>query len=103
MKISFLNKYIQPKNPEPVKQQSRHPEISDNRRSSQRSKVDSTEISANYTSYMNDKKLQQAKSSILYDVSVSTSPSRIAELKLSVQNGTYKISADDLADTILKK
>jgi anti-sigma28 factor (negative regulator of flagellin synthesis) len=42
----------------------------------------------------------------LYDVSVNpsaTSPERIEELKKAIDNNTYDVPANMLADTILKK
>jgi len=102
MKISFLNKYIQPISPEPVKEQARQVDLPTGKGANQKSKVDSTEISGGRSSSLVDKKLQLAKSSVLYEVSVSSSPKRITELKAAVDNGTYKIPAGDLADAILK-
>lgn len=103
MKISLLNKYVQLKAPEPVKE---HLEIMDSKEKKNvinKNKVDSSEISASHSGSFEDRKLSIAKSSILYEVSVGSSPAKIASLKSAVENGTYKISADDLAETILKK
>ena len=102
MKISFLNKYIQTKSADPVKEQITNLPRTDSTKASQKSKVDSTQISESHSSGFDDKRLTVAKSSILYDVTVGTSPKRIAELKTSVENGTYKVPTDALAEAMLK-
>ena len=102
MKISFLNKYIQTKGIDPVKEQISSLQKTDSAKASQKSKVDSTQISESHSSGFEDKRITVAKSSILYDVTVGTSPKRIAELKTSVDNGTYKVPTDVLADAMLK-
>ena len=67
-----------------------------------KSKTDSTEISSNHNTSFEDSRLNVAKSSILYDVTVKES-NRLSELKEAVNNGTYNVSADSIAAAILKK
>ncbi len=102
MRISFLNKYIQPIKPEAVAEQSKAAAV-ENKGIISKNKVDSAEISSSHTGSFDDKRLMVAKSSILYDVSVGSSPSRIAELKAAIENGTYEVPTNDLAETILKE
>jgi len=69
----------------------------------QKNQVDTSEISASHSGSFEDKKLMIAKSAILYDVTVGTSPNSrgIEELKTAVQNGTYEVPAEDIADAII--
>jgi Anti-sigma-28 factor, FlgM. len=104
MEISFLNKnktiqpqQIQDMNNDPA----RNVSTEENKKYTLKNKVDSAEISSSHSGSFDDKRLSVAKSAILYDVSVSTSSATISELKSSVQNGTYKVSTDLLADAIL--
>lgn len=64
-------------------------------------KTDSAEISSNHNTSFEDSRINVAKSSILYDATVKESD-RLSELKNAVQNGTYHVSASDIADAILK-
>lgn len=72
----------------------------------QKNPVDTAEISSSHSGSFTDKKLMIAKSAILYDVSVnsaSTSAEKIEGLKQAISNGTYEISGEDIANSILKK
>lgn len=102
MKISLLNKYIQPQKPEAITEQAK-PATVENKGITGKSKVDSAEISSSHSASFDDKRLMVAKSSILYDVSVGSSPNKVAELKEAVENGSYKVPTNDLTETILKK
>ena len=105
MEISFLNKSkaIQPQqvqdiNSDPAKNIS----TEENKKYTLKNKVDSAEISSSHTGSFDDKRLSVAKSAILYDVSVNTSASKIEDLKASVENGSYDVPTNLLADAILK-
>jgi len=105
MEISFANKSksIQPQqvqdlNNDPAKNIS----TEENKKYTLKNKVDSSEISSSHTGSFDDKRLSVAKSAILYDVSVSTSSAKIEDLKASIENGTYEVSTNLLADEILK-
>jgi len=105
MEISFVNKsktiqpqQIQDQNNDPAKNIS----TEENKKYTLKNKVDSSEISSSHTGSFDDKRLSVAKSAILYDVSVNTSSAKIEDLKASVENGTYNVSTNLLADAILK-
>jgi anti-sigma28 factor (negative regulator of flagellin synthesis) len=85
-------------NNEPVKNIS----TEENRKYTLKNKVDSNEISSSHTGSFDDKRLSVAKSAILYDVSVNTSSAKIEDLKASVENGSYNVPTNLLADAILK-
>lgn len=74
----------------------------ENKKYTLKNKVDSNEISSSHTGSFDDKRLSVAKSAILYDVSVNTSSSKIEDLKASIENGTYNVPTNLLADVILK-
>lgn len=67
----------------------------------QKNAVDTSEISSSHSGSFDDKKLMIAKSAILYDVSVNTSTSTVEELKAAVDNGTYKVSSEEIVNSIL--
>ncbi len=105
MEISFVNKnkaiqpqQIQDYNNDPA----RNISTEENKKYTLKNKVDSAEISSSHTGSFEDKRLTVAKSSILYDVSVNTSANRVDELKKAVEEGTYDVPANMLADSILK-
>ena len=105
MEISYVNKsktvqpqQVQDLNNDPAKNIA----MEENKKYVLKNKVDSAEISSTHSGSFDDKRLSVAKSAILYDVSVNTSASRIGDLKKSVENGTYRIPSDVLADVILK-
>ncbi|HML37266.1 MAG TPA: flagellar biosynthesis anti-sigma factor FlgM [Bacillota bacterium] len=105
MEISYVNKsktvqpqQVQDLNNDPAKNIA----TEENKKYVLKNKVDSAEISSTHSGSFDDKRLSVAKSAILYDVSVNTSASRIENLKKSVENGTYRIPTDLLADVILK-
>ncbi len=105
MEISFVNKSknIQPQQVQDLNNDpARNISTEENRKYTLKNKVDSSEISSSHTGSFDDKRLSVAKSSILYDVSVNTSSARIEDLKASVENGTYDVPTNLLADTILK-
>ena len=105
MEISFVNKsktiqpqQVQDSNNDPA----RNISTEENKKYTLKNKVDSSEISSSHTGSYDDKRLSVAKSAILYDVSVNTSAGHIEDLKASVENGTYKVPTNLLADAILK-
>jgi len=105
MEISFLNKSksIQPQQIQDVNNDpARNISTEENKKYTLKNKVDSSEISSSHTGSFDDKRLSVAKSAILYDVSVNTSTTAINDLKSSVENGTYEVPTDLLADAILK-
>jgi len=105
MEISYVNKSksIQPQQiQDPNNDPARNISTEENKKYTLKNKVDSSEISSSHTGSFDDKRLSVAKSAILYDVSVSTSSAKIEDLKAAVQNGTYKVSTNLLADEILK-
>ncbi|MFA7501991.1 MAG: flagellar biosynthesis anti-sigma factor FlgM [Anaerovoracaceae bacterium] len=67
-----------------------------------KSKVDRAEFSESYSGRLEDKKINVAKSQILYEVSVPASLARVQELKAAVEKGEYHVSSDVLADELLK-
>lgn len=107
MEISFINKsktiqpqQIQDLNNDPAKNIS----TEENKKYTLKNKVDSSEISSSHTGSFDDKRFSVAKSAILYDVTVNTSSAaRVEELKASIDNGTYDVPANLLADAILKE
>jgi len=103
MKITSVSKFIQPQKVDTIAEQSKAGPVESSKGVNFKNKVDSSEISSSHTGSFDDKRLMVAKSSILYDVSVGTSPGKIARLKEAVENGTYEVPTNDLADTILKK
>ncbi|MGI6727439.1 MAG: flagellar biosynthesis anti-sigma factor FlgM [Anaerovoracaceae bacterium] len=109
MEISFLNKN-KPVNFQKSQDLATDPakniSTEENDKHAIKNKVDTTEISGSHSGKFEDKKLMVAKAAILYDVSVNpsaTSPERIEELKKAIDNNTYDVPANMLADTILKK
>lgn len=105
MEISFLNKSkaVQPQQVQDVNTDpARNISTEENSKYTLKNKVDSAEISSSHTGSYDDKRLSVAKSAILYDVSVSTSATKIEELKSAVDSGTYDVSTDQLADAILQ-
>ncbi len=104
MEISFLNKSkaIQPQQAQDTTTDpNRNISSEENKKYTIKNKVDSSEISSSHTGSFDDKRISVAKSAILYDVSVSTSSTNIEELKAAVQNGTYEVPTNLLADAIL--
>ncbi|MDD3168933.1 MAG: flagellar biosynthesis anti-sigma factor FlgM [Eubacteriales bacterium] len=105
MEISFVNKSksIQPQQIQDVNNDpARNISTEENKKYTLKNKVDSAEISSSHTGSFDDKRLTVAKSAILYDVSVNTSSARIEGLKAAVENGTYEVPTNLLADSILK-
>jgi anti-sigma28 factor (negative regulator of flagellin synthesis) len=104
MEISSVNnsktilQQISDMNNEPAKNVS----TEENKKYTLKNKVDSNEISSSHTGSFDDKRLSVAKSAILYDVSVNTSSAKIEDLKASVENGSYNVPTNLLADAILK-
>lgn len=105
MEVSFLNKSktIQPQQIQDTSNDpARNISTEENKKYTLKNKVDSSEISSSHTGSFDDKRLSVAKSAILYDVSVNTSTATVENLKASVENGTYKVPTNLLADAILK-
>lgn len=106
MEISFLNKTkgIQPqKTSDTATDPAKKISTEEDSIHSIKNQVDSSEISESHSGSFEDKKIMVAKSAILYDVSVNTSAKKIEALKQAIENGTYDIPAEELAETILKK
>ncbi len=104
MEISFLNKSkaIQPQQVQDTNNDpARNISTEENKKYAVKNKVDSAEISSSHSGSYDDKRISVAKSAVLYDVSVNTSSSKIAELKSSIENGSYEVPTDKLADAIL--
>ncbi|MGV8906020.1 MAG: flagellar biosynthesis anti-sigma factor FlgM [Acetobacterium sp.] len=104
MKISFQNnnKLVQPKQNQDVSNDpAKNIETDEAKKLSQKSKVDSSEISSSRNSSFDDKRLSGAKSTILLDVSVNKTE-RLQALKEAVNNGTYKVPTELLAAEMLK-
>ena len=105
MEISFVNKNksIQPQQAQDAAfDPAKNISTEENKKYVIKNKVDSAEISSSHNGSFDDKRISVAKSSILYDVSVRTSPSHIEELKNAVEKGTYDVPTNLLADAILK-
>ena len=105
MEVSFLNKSktIQPQQIQDTSNDpARNISTEENKKYTLKNKVDSSEISSSHTGSFDDKRLSVAKSAILYDVSVNTSTTTVENLKTAVENGTYKVPTNLLADAILK-
>jgi anti-sigma28 factor (negative regulator of flagellin synthesis) len=64
-------------------------------------RVDSADISAGHTVQFEDRRLTAAKSSALYDVSLSAFADRIEELRERVGSGDYNVQDGELADALL--
>lgn len=105
MEISFVNKSksIQPQQIQDTSSDpARNISTEENKKYVNKNKVDSAEISSSHTGSFDDKRISVAKSAILYDVSVNTSASRVQELKNAIENGSYDVPTNLLADAILK-
>jgi anti-sigma28 factor (negative regulator of flagellin synthesis) len=64
-------------------------------------KMDSAEISAGHAGAFEDKRLSIAKSTILYDVSLSAFADRLEEIRARVEDGSYRVPDAELADALL--
>jgi anti-sigma28 factor (negative regulator of flagellin synthesis) len=65
-------------------------------------RVDSAEISAGHVGAFEDKRLSVAKSTILYDVSLSAFSDRLAEIRSSIEEGAYTVPDAELAESLLE-
>jgi anti-sigma28 factor (negative regulator of flagellin synthesis) len=74
----------------------------DGEKSSGARRTDSAEISAGHIGAFEDKRLSVVKSTILYDVSLSAFSDRLEEIRVRVEEGTYKVADADLADALLE-
>ena len=105
MDISFLNKSrsIQPQQ---VRDAATDPgkdvPSEENKTTIHKNKVDTSEISSSHSGSYEDKRLSVAKSSILHDATASDSAARIQQLKEAIDNNTYDVPANLLADAMLK-
>lgn len=105
MEISFVNKSksVQPQQVQDMANDpARNISTEENKKYSIKNKVDSAEISSTHSGSFEDKRISVAKSAILYDVTVSSSEKRIAELKKAVQEGTYDVPSNMIAEEMLK-
>jgi anti-sigma28 factor (negative regulator of flagellin synthesis) len=64
-------------------------------------KLDSAEISAGHVGAFEDKRLSVAKSTILYDISLSAFADRLADIRSRVETGEYNVPDATLADALL--
>jgi anti-sigma28 factor (negative regulator of flagellin synthesis) len=64
-------------------------------------KTDSAEISAGHAVAFDDKRLSVAKSAILYDISLSAFADRLEVLTNRVEDGSYSVPDEALADALL--
>lgn len=105
MEISFMNKSksIQPQQLQDASNDTtRNISTEENKKYVLKNKVDSAEISSSHSGSFEDKRISVAKSSILYDVSVSRSEKVIEELKAAIDDGTYNVPSNLIAEKILK-
>lgn len=105
MEISFVNKSktVQPQQVrDTATDPARNISTEENSKYVLKNKVDSAEISSTHSGSFEEKRIAVAKSAILYDVSVNVSEDRIKELKAAIENGTYDVPTNMLADEILK-
>ncbi|MFA7660615.1 MAG: flagellar biosynthesis anti-sigma factor FlgM [Anaerovoracaceae bacterium] len=105
MEISFVNKSkaVQPQQVrDSASDPARNISTEENNKYTNKNKVDSAEISSSHSGSFDDKRIAVAKSAILYDVSVNTSENRIQELKTAIENGTYDVPTNMIAEDILK-
>lgn len=105
MEISFVNKSkaIQPqKVQDAATDPARNISTEENKKYIHKNKVDSSEISSSHSGSYEDKRIAVAKSAVLYEVSVNPSNSRVEEIKNQIDNGTYDVPANLIADAILK-
>ena len=105
MEISFINKskhvqtqQVQDRATDPA----RNISTEENKKYVLKNKVDSSEISDSHSGSFEDKRISVAKSAILYDVSVGSSPKTIQALKSAVESGTYDVPSNMIADKLLK-
>ena len=64
-------------------------------------KIDSAEISVGHAGTFEDKRLSVAKSTILYDVSLSAFADRLEAIRSRVEDGSYNVPDADLAEALL--
>jgi anti-sigma28 factor (negative regulator of flagellin synthesis) len=64
-------------------------------------RLDSAVISAGHAGAFEDKRLSIAKSTILYDISLSAFAERLEDIRNRVDDGSYSVEDADLADALL--
>jgi len=105
MEISSINKSLNVK-PQQVQDMATDParniSTEENKKYVLKNKVDSSEISSSHNGSFEDKRISVAKSAILYDVSVGSSQKTVQELKAVIENGTYDVPSNLIAEKILK-
>ncbi|MDR2355986.1 MAG: flagellar biosynthesis anti-sigma factor FlgM [Clostridiales Family XIII bacterium] len=72
----------------------------DGERAAASRKVDSADISAGHAGAFEDKRLSIAKSTILYDISLSAFAERLEEIRSRVEDGSYSVPDAELADAL---
>jgi anti-sigma28 factor (negative regulator of flagellin synthesis) len=77
------------------------PKASKDEKSIDAPRVDSSDISAGHANAFEDKRLSVAKSTILYDVSLSAFSDRLEDIRGRVEDGSYEAPAAELADALL--
>ena len=105
MEISSINKskHVQPQQvQDKATDPARNISTEENKKYVLKNKVDSSEISSSHSGSFEDKRISVAKSAILYDVSVGSSQKTIQELKATVENGSYDVPSNLIAEEILK-
>jgi anti-sigma28 factor (negative regulator of flagellin synthesis) len=100
MEISLIGK-SKALQPQTAQEQPRVAKGEDGERAVASRKVDSAEISAGHVGAFEDKRLSVAKSTILYDVSLSAFADRLEEIRERVEDGSYNVPAEAIADALL--
>ena len=105
MEITFVSKSksVQPQQlQDPASDPVKNISTEENKKYVLKNKVDSAEISNNFSGSFDDKRIAVAKSAILYDVSVGTNTNHIQELKNAIEKGTYDVPANLIADAMME-
>jgi len=105
MDISSINKgkHVQPQQVQDRETDpARNISTEENKKYVLKNKVDSSEISSSHNGSFEDKRISVAKSAILYDVSVGSSDKKIQEIKATIENGSYDVPSNLIAEKILK-
>jgi anti-sigma28 factor (negative regulator of flagellin synthesis) len=105
MEISFVNKSkaVQPQQVrDAATDPARNISTEENNKYVLKNKVDKAGISSSYSGTFEDKKIAVAKSAILYEVSVNINEELVKELKAAIEDGSYDVPANILAEEILK-
>ena len=105
MEISFVNKSkaVQPQQVrDAATDPARNISTEENNKYVLKNKVDKAEISSSYTGTFEDLRIAVDKSALLYDVSGNINEELVKELKAAIEDGSYDVPANILAEEILK-